>query len=282
MPLTFPSHAAAVLPLLQLRVTRRLPATALVVGSTAPDLIYLLGQHGAAAHRPLGLLTFCLPAGLLAVLYLEGLLLPVVSPALRALLPLRHQELGRRLLGPRALPRGLGGWSAAGLAVVLGAVTHQLWDGFTHAWMWPARALYPGVTVEVLGRSVLLSRVLQHLSSALGLVVVLLYLRYTAALGSTGTRDPQGLGRGRALRLLLGLLALPTAGALAAAARRLHVPDPLLSRRIWDAAWSAAVWFVLLLGAACAAVRIVQSVRTERPERRDGAHPRSPTDRASL
>lgn len=75
MPLTFPSHAAAVLPLLYIAGTRRLPASALVVGSTAPDLIYLIGTKGADAHRPLGLLWFCLPAGIVAFLYLEALLL---------------------------------------------------------------------------------------------------------------------------------------------------------------------------------------------------------------
>ncbi len=76
MPLTFPSHAAAVLPFFHLPGARRLPVTALVIGSTAPDLIYLTRTHGAFAHLPLGLLTFCLPAGLLAFLYLEALVSP--------------------------------------------------------------------------------------------------------------------------------------------------------------------------------------------------------------
>lgn len=83
MPLTFPSHAAAILPLLHLPGTRRLAPTALVLGSTAPDLIYLAGTHGAAAHLPWGLLWFCLPAGLVAFLYLESLVLPVLGPQLK-------------------------------------------------------------------------------------------------------------------------------------------------------------------------------------------------------
>src|SRR4051812_1473819 len=79
MPLTFPAHAAAVLPMLKQRRLRA-PTTAWVVGSCAPDLSYLLGSHGPAAHSLRGLFTFCIPVGLLALLWLEILILPALSP----------------------------------------------------------------------------------------------------------------------------------------------------------------------------------------------------------
>jgi hypothetical protein len=245
MPLTFPAHAAAILPLLHLPGTRRLSARALVLGSTAPDLIYLVGVHGADAHRPLGLLQFCLPAGLLAFVYLEALLLPVLGPLLLTLLPRFWQRAS--ILSPRPLPATLTGWLAVSLAILLGAATHQLWDGFTHAWMWPARSLYPGVALPILGHRVLLSRVLQHTSSVAGVVVVLGYLRWVLP-RSTPSESPDRAGAAQRLRRLF---LWPRVGGIAAGAVRLQQPDPLFSRALWDAGWAAVAWFALLLGAAC-------------------------------
>ena len=253
MPLTFPSHAAAILPLLHLPATRRLPARALVVGSAAPDLIYLVGTLGAAAHRPAGLVLFCLPAGLLAFLYLEALLLPVLGPPLTALAPARARPTLARLVGPRPLPRTAATWLAVAVAVVLGAATHQLWDGFTHAWLWPASALYPDSTLTLSDHPILLARIFQHLSSALGLAIVLVYLARTAP---PPDPTPPPDTRRAAARRLLTLLALPLAGGLVAALLQFREPDPLLTRALWNAAWSAAAWSTALLGAVCLLARL--------------------------
>jgi hypothetical protein len=50
------------------------------------------------------------------------------------------------------------------LAVWLGAVTHALWDGFTHRYRWPASELYPNGPLAMW---------LQHGSSVVGSLVVL-------------------------------------------------------------------------------------------------------------
>lgn len=249
MPLTFPSHAAAVLPLLHLPGTRRLPPAALVIGSAAPDLIYLVGTLGAAAHHPRGLLVVCLPAGLLAFVCLEALLLPVLAPLLLTLSPQRARPTLARLLGPRPLPHGLLGWSAVCVAIVLGAATHQLWDGFTHAWMWPARALYPTTTLSLFGHPVLLSRIFQHGSSLLGLIVVCVYLRRTAPPRVEPTVQPH------AARTLLAIMILPLIAGMLAATLNLRVPDPLITRALWNAAWSALAWSLLALAIVCSVVR---------------------------
>ncbi|WP_256254086.1 DUF4184 family protein [Nannocystis exedens] len=253
-----PSHAAAVLPLLHLRGARRLPANALVLGSTAPDLVYLVGTLGAAAHHPRGLLSSCLPAGLLAFLYVEALLLPVVGPWLVASSPARARPTLARLLGPRPLPRTFGAWLLVLLALLVGAATHQLWDGFTHAWMWPARALYPTTTVSLLGHTVLLSRALQHLSGVLGLVVVVAYLRRATAPALAASEPGE---RADAARRLLALLTVPLVAGCVAAFMQLRDPHPLLTRALWDAAWSATAWFALLLGLECLGLRLYRASR---------------------
>lgn len=249
MPLTFPSHAAAILPLLHLPGARRLPVSALVVGSTAPDLTYLVGTLGAAAHRPSGLLGFCLPAGLLAFFYVEALVLPVIAAPLVAAAPPRARPTLARVLGPRPLPRTVTGWLLVALALVIGAATHQLWDGFTHAWMWPARALYPETTVSLFDTPILLSRVLQHSSSIFGLIVVSIYLYITAPPAIAISPHPHPIRR------LLTIFAAPALVACVVGLARMRDPHPLLTRALWEAAWSALAWSLLALGVVCLLAR---------------------------
>ena len=198
----------------------------------------------------------------MAFLVLEGVLLPVLAPLVLALLPQRWQSTGARVLGPRPLPKSLLGWLAVLAAVLVGAMTHLLWDGFTHAWMWPARALYPGVSVPVFGQPVLLSRVLQHLSSFLGVVIVTLYLVWSAPPRPAGVpmKEPS---RASALRQLALLFLVPVVGGAVAGALKLRHPHPLFSRTLWDAGWAAVAWFALLLGIGCLVVRF----RRARPPR---------------
>ena len=160
MPLTFPSHAAAILPLTHPRL-RGLPPAALVVGAGAPDLGYLLRVGGSHAWTGLWKVTLL---GLITWLWVELLLLPLM----RRTLPRGRPVLAQRF-ATRGLPRTLGGWGAGALAVMMGAATHLLWDGLTHDGLWPASVLYPGV--EVFG-SLSLARLGQHLSTVLGAVAV--------------------------------------------------------------------------------------------------------------
>jgi hypothetical protein len=94
------------------------------------------------------------PLGLALILWCEALLLP----ALRRALPL-------------CVTRGLGtswqSWTALVVAMLLGAYSHVLLDGLTHAKSWPARELY----------SPAVARALQVGISIVGSVVVLLWLR---------------------------------------------------------------------------------------------------------
>ena len=129
MPFT-PSHAAAVLPFLR----TPLPASALVIGSVAPDLPYYLpvelpwDTHTASAVVTVDLLL----GGLAWVLWHALLAEPAVawSPgALRSRLTGVPLGLGDRLRSVRGLVLTV-------LALVVGAATHVLWDEFTHAGRW--------------------------------------------------------------------------------------------------------------------------------------------------
>ena len=121
------AHPAAVLPLRRF-CPQWLNFPALVVGSVVPDVSYGLGGKvaGAVGHSLLGMVTFCLPMGIVLVALFYGLR----SPVLR-MLPAPYQQAFlpscRRPMGPL--------WVVV-ISLLLGAGTHILWDSFTHTDGW--------------------------------------------------------------------------------------------------------------------------------------------------
>ncbi|MGZ3460074.1 MAG: DUF4184 family protein [Archangium sp.] len=246
MPATLPAHAAAVLPFFR-RSGRGLPATALVVGACAPDLsyVYLLRDIGDFAHAVPGFIFFCVPVGLGVLLWLEVLVLPV----LRRALPEAGGVQWGRFVPTEALGCTPRAWGATVVALVLGAATHVLWDGFTHHDMWPAGVLYPDVLVPLGSRALPLARVLQHASSLVGSLGVFAYMahryRYLA--------PAPGGSRADCLRVLV-----PTsAGALVGLALRLSRYQRMgaLEAQLWWAFWPAVTGALVGLTLGCVLVR---------------------------
>lgn len=126
MPFTG-SHPAAILPLLR----TPLPASALVIGSMAPDIPYYEPFVSGPTHSALGLVTIDLLLGLAAWLLWHGIL---SAPALatapayvrQRLVPHVRTGLRSRLAAPGRL------WLVVP-ALVIGSATHVGWDEFTHA-----------------------------------------------------------------------------------------------------------------------------------------------------
>ena len=125
MPFTG-SHPAAVLPLLR----TPLPASALVIGSTAPDIPYYEPFVSGPTHSAVGIVTIDLLLGAVAWLVWHGLLAaPALAAAPRAL---RERVVGRVQVGLRVRLTGPGPVVLVLLALVVGAATHVGWDAFTH------------------------------------------------------------------------------------------------------------------------------------------------------
>ncbi|POX40365.1 DUF4184 domain-containing protein [Streptomyces sp. Ru73] len=179
MPFTL-SHAAAVLPALRHDGTARGPllASALVAGSFAPDLTYFADTvvpgamaFGEFTHAPLGVLT----VDTLCAALLVGFWLLVRGPLL-AVLPRSWRGRWWALVRGRnwrELSRGrivASFWCSA----VVGALTHIVWDAFTHPGRWGVRLL-PVLREQAAGWPVY--AYVQYGTSALALVVLAWFVR---------------------------------------------------------------------------------------------------------
>jgi hypothetical protein len=123
MPFTV-SHAAAVLPLHRWS-KHKLPLTALMVGSMAPDFGYFFSHEASRflTHSFAGLAIFALPAGLAVWLFYVAILE-------KATITLLSDRWHTRFAHTDAITPQLIARAAA--AIFLGASTHLLWDAFTH------------------------------------------------------------------------------------------------------------------------------------------------------
>lgn len=170
MPLTF-AHPAAVLPLMR----GPFVPTALVAGALAPDMPYFLRAlripvsaqswwepflNATTTHHWPGVVTVGMPLAL--VLYLA--LASCARPARWVLPADSSAETTRQASRPLWLV-----WVVLSLA--LGLLTHVVWDSFTHSDGWVVQHL-AALRADVVG-SLTWARLLQHLSTVVGLTVLL-------------------------------------------------------------------------------------------------------------
>ncbi|WP_371672191.1 DUF4184 family protein [Streptomyces sp. NBC_00289] len=194
MPFTL-SHAAAVLPAVRADGTGRGPLVpaVLVAGSFAPDMPYFAAsvvsgtmEFGSVTHSFTGVFT----VDVLIAWTLVGLWLLVREP-LVALLPRSRQGRPAALLHcgaprTRVRPSSVAWWY---VSAALGALTHVVWDAFTHLDRWGMRLL------PVLGRELAGSPLywyLQYGSSAVAAVVVIVFLVH-ALRQAPAAAEPTGL-----------------------------------------------------------------------------------------
>ena len=167
MPFTI-SHAAAVLPLQK----TRLPLASLMIGSMSPDFAYFLPGEPLRedTHSIAGIFWFCWPVSvalwLLFVRVLEQPTFALLPDRWRARFAPSDREISFKTL---ALASG---------AVMLGAATHILWDSFTHRGTAVVDALpaLHAVAFHVHGWRIRWFMVLQHLSSIVGLLTLLIWV----------------------------------------------------------------------------------------------------------
>lgn len=169
MPFTI-SHPAAVLPFAHWLGRWRV-LSALVIGSMVPDFGYFVPWRlpRFETHSAAALFSFSLPVGLAAYWVFQRLL----KTPLREVLP-DGAYAASLSFAPLAAIGSLRQWLIASGGVLAGAVTHLIWDGFTHEGARGVRML-PGLDewfVDVAGHELAGPRFLEDFSSIVGLIVV--------------------------------------------------------------------------------------------------------------
>lgn len=169
MPFTI-SHVAAVLPFARF-LRRGRVLSAVVIGSMVPDFGWFLPWRleRFETHSAIALFTWSLPVGLATYWIFQTL----IKTAVREALP--DNAYGRSMpYAPIADVASFKQWLTASVGILAGAVTHLVWDGFTHEGARGVRMI-PAIDewwFTVGGRQLYGPRLLQDVSSLLGLVFV--------------------------------------------------------------------------------------------------------------
>ena len=124
MPVTFPAHQAAVLPL-KLRFPSRFDGLALAVGAAGPDIFYGLGGEWWFAHGPRSL-PLIVPIVVAYCLLLRRFALPGLFRYAPSVAGADLRVFGAMADGRPPLARTIA--SAA-----IGVLSHQAWDSVTHS-----------------------------------------------------------------------------------------------------------------------------------------------------
>jgi hypothetical protein len=172
MPFT-PAHAAAVLPFIYFR---SLSATALVIGSFAPDFEYFfkMSVESRYSHTLGGIFYFDLPVVLILSIVFHHTVREPLLANLPAFLQKRivNSERVEYLTYIKTKP------IAFLVAAVIGAGSHVFWDGFTHADGFFVKNLgfYQGAYIPFQGVNYPLWYALQHISTAVGLTLLCIFI----------------------------------------------------------------------------------------------------------
>jgi hypothetical protein len=168
------AHPAAVLPL----VRRPFVASALVAGAVAPDVLYVDPIYRFATQHINGNFTITLTHEFTSAFWLDPLLAVLMLVVFqlvirRPLIALAPSALAARLPSLRVPTVALLLWTL--VSAIVGAVTHVVWDSFTHGDGYFVRQ-FPGVfRAEVTGAWDV-NRILQYVSTVGGCLVLAIWL----------------------------------------------------------------------------------------------------------
>lgn len=179
------AHMAAALPF---KRCRWLCLEALFIGTMMPDLPYYMNSSRETAqlsHQWLGLLSYCLPWGLLIFALWYWLFKPATIALMQPWydMPCCDNSTTQKYRAPYTFKSWLvfklgfwfSFWSKVALGLLLGAITHLIWDGITHPGGFIAQHigwLQHSLSIGKLGEAMSVARILQYLSSLVGLLLL--------------------------------------------------------------------------------------------------------------
>ena len=164
------SHPAAVL-VFNYLPKRWISLTALVIGSMIPDFEYFIRMtmQTRYSHTPLGLFWFDLPLSLFFMLIYNAMVKDKLIDHLPASLNKRFSDF--KNAGKPYFKRPL---LIITISVLIGAASHLFWDSFTHPGRYFVRHIpILAHTILVAGYPVLVYHIVQHISTLIGVIVII-------------------------------------------------------------------------------------------------------------
>jgi hypothetical protein len=173
MPFTL-SHNAAVLPLLR---SKYFSATGLIIGTMAPDFEYFIRMNiqGIYGHTLPGIFYFDIPISIALAFLFHNVAKKNLIDQLPAFLQARFKEVREFNFSDYIKTHK----TVFILSVILGTVTHIIWDGFTHQrqfFVTHLPQIYDGRVVPFLGVKYPLWYALQYVSTIVGGLLVVWYI----------------------------------------------------------------------------------------------------------
>jgi len=169
MPFTF-THPAIVLPLKKV-FGKWVSFTGLVIGSLTPDFEYFFRMkiQSEYSHTIIGTLWFNLPLGILLTFVFHQIIKkPLIENS-----PKIIQERLVSLKNFNWKNYFNKNWLKVCISIIIGAYSHILWDSFTHRNAYLVEYLQLNNQIESLG--IPYFKLLQHLSSLIGGIIILWY-----------------------------------------------------------------------------------------------------------
>jgi hypothetical protein len=187
MPFTL-AHPAAVLPFGRKLARWRLLSAALI-GSMVPDFGWFMPWRPARfeTHSVNALLTFCLPVGLAAYWLFQRVIRRPVLELLPSAAYMRWQGSSTP-----ADYKSLKQWMLAACGVLAGAISHLIWDAFTHEGARGLR-LFPGLedsALEFNGHHLTGPHLMQDANSLIGMIIVVAIVLYSLRPGQAAASWP--------------------------------------------------------------------------------------------
>jgi hypothetical protein len=169
------SHTAVVLPFTRLLARWNLLSAA-VIGAMVPDFrVFFLGMPRVETHSAMALLTFCLPVGMITYWVFQFLIKAPIVEVLPDGPYARWQPVSA--IADIRSPKQ---WLLAACGILGGAITHLIWDGFTHDGGRGVR-MFPVLDDTIIdfgSRHLPAIYVMQDLGSLAGLAAVLIMVCY--------------------------------------------------------------------------------------------------------
>jgi hypothetical protein len=173
MPFTL-SHNAAVLPLLK---SKHLSATGLIIGTMAPDFEYFFRMNvkGIYGHTVPGIFYFDIPVSILLAFLFHNVVKRNLIDHLPVFLQGRFKEVRELNFNEYIKTHKI----VFLLSVLIGTISHIVWDGFTHERQFFVQHLpmiYKDRVVPFHGAKYPLWYALQYMSTIIGGAIVIWYI----------------------------------------------------------------------------------------------------------